>query len=103
MFRSFKKGEDSKMKIGQDKINEVAFNILRFCHNAIQLIRKGSRSYEDALVLLGILSEFVEDKSKASTIPPPPLPNKPDQFILVEPGIATNPEREQDDTLLLKD
>ncbi len=89
------------MNVGQDKINEVAFSILRFCHTAIQLIRKGSRSYEDALVLLGTLSEFVEDKSTAITIPPPP-PNQPKlsgQFILVEPSIPHDGE----DTVLLKD
>lgn len=76
------------MKISQDKINEVAFSILRFCHIAIQMIRKGSRSYEDALVLLGTISEFIEDKPKTTTIPPPPpsQPDTPDRFILIETG-----------------
>jgi len=93
------------MKISQEKINEVAFNILRFSHTAIQLIRKGSRSYEDALVLLGTLSEFIEDKFKAITIPPPPpdQPTASDRFILVETGIAIAPAREKDDTVLLED
>lgn len=93
------------MKIGQEKINEVAFSILRFCHTAIQMIRKGTRSYEDALVLLGTLSEFIEDKSKTTTIPPPPpdQPDTPGRFILVETGAQIKPERDKDDTVLLKD
>lgn len=92
------------MKVGQDKINEVAFGILRFCHTAIELIRKRSRSYEDALVLLGTLSEFIEDKSKVTTIPPPPgQPTETNHFITVESGIPINRERETDDTVLLED
>ena len=91
------------MKVGQDKLNEVAFSILRFCHTAIQLIRKGSRSYEDALVLLGTLSEFIEDKSKTTTIPPPPAqPTETSELITVESGVPINHGREKDDTVLLK-